>query len=88
MDVSQRKRVLQVKFCLSLRTSKKELIDVSTTQMSALIIFASAVVLFEGGFYSLWVSLRYLTFCTDFCGYIGKRLDKKPKANFKIHDVI
>ena len=53
MDVSQRKGVLQVKFCLSLRTSKKELIDVSTTQMSALIIFASAVVLFEGGFYSL-----------------------------------
>ena len=31
--------------------------------------------------------LRYLNFCPDFFGHVGKRLDKKAKANFKICDV-
>ena len=31
--------------------------------------------------------LRCLNVCPDFCGHVGKRLDKKPKVNFKIYDV-
>ena len=30
--------------------------------------------------------LRYLQFCPDVFGYIGKRLDKKAKVNLKIYD--
>ena len=26
-------------------------------------------------------------FCPDFCGHVGKRLDEKAQANFKIYDV-
>ena len=33
---------------------------------------------------SFW---RYLSFCSDFSGHVGKRLDKKAKINFKIDDV-
>ena len=29
-----------------------------------------------------------LTFCLDFIGYVGKRLDKRVSANSKIHDVV
>ena len=32
--------------------------------------------------------LRYLSFCPDFCGHAGKRLDKKAKVDFKIYDII
>ena len=32
--------------------------------------------------------LRYLSFCPNFCGHVGKRCDKKAKVNFKIYDVI
>ena len=32
--------------------------------------------------------LRYLIFCPDIFGHVGKRLDEKAKANFKIYDVI
>ena len=28
-----------------------------------------------------------MNFCTDFFGHVGKRLDKKAKLNFKVHDV-
>ena len=31
--------------------------------------------------------LRYINFCPDFFGYVGKRLHKKAKVNFKINDV-
>ena len=31
---------------------------------------------------------RYINFCPDFLGHVGKRLDKKAKVNFKIYDVI
>ena len=31
--------------------------------------------------------LRYLYFSPGFFGYVGKRLDKKAKVNFKIYDV-
>ena len=31
--------------------------------------------------------LRYLNFCLDFLGHVGKRLDKKGKVNFKIYDI-
>ena len=34
----------------------------------------------------LFSFLRYLQFCPDFFGYIGKRLDKKPKVNLEIYD--
>ena len=30
---------------------------------------------------------RYLTFCLDVFGRVGKRLDKKDKVNFKTYDV-
>ena len=30
--------------------------------------------------------LRFLSFCPDFFGHVGKRLDKKVMVNFKIHD--
>ena len=30
---------------------------------------------------------RYMNFCPDFFGHIGKRIDKKAKANFKIYYV-
>ena len=30
---------------------------------------------------------RYLSFCPDFFGHVGKQLDKKAKVNFKIYDV-
>ena len=29
--------------------------------------------------------LRYLNFCPDFFGHVGKWLDKKTKVNFKIY---
>ena len=29
---------------------------------------------------------RYLNFCSDFFGHVGKRLDKKTKINIKIYD--
>ena len=35
----------------------------------------------------LFLFLRYLIFYPDFCGHLGKRLDKKGKVNFKIYDV-
>ena len=35
----------------------------------------------------LFSFLRYLQFCPDFFGYIGKRLDKKAKVNLEIYDV-
>ena len=31
--------------------------------------------------------LRYLNFCPDVFGHVGKRLDKKAEVNFKIYDV-
>ena len=30
---------------------------------------------------------RYLDFCPDFFGHVGKRLYKKAKVNFEIYDV-
>ena len=36
----------------------------------------------------LFLLLRYLNFCPEILGHIGKRLDKKVKVNFKIFDVI
>ena len=30
---------------------------------------------------------RYMNFCPDFFGHIGKRIDKKAKADFKIYYV-
>ena len=35
----------------------------------------------------LFSFLRYLNFCPDFSDYVGKRLDKKAKVNFKIYDI-
>ena len=35
----------------------------------------------------LFLCLGYLNICLDFTDHIGKRLDKKAKANFKIYDV-
>ena len=35
---------------------------------------------------SLFSFLRYLHFCPDFFGYVGKRLDQKTKVDFKIYD--
>ena len=32
---------------------------------------------------SFFLLLRYLNFCPDFFGHVGKRLDKKVKVNFK-----
>ena len=32
--------------------------------------------------------LRYINFCPDFFGHVGKRLDKEAEINFKIYDVI
>ena len=31
--------------------------------------------------------LRYLSFCPNFCGHVGKRLYKKAKVNLEIYDV-
>ena len=31
--------------------------------------------------------LRYISFCPNFYGQVGKRLDKKAKVNFKIREV-
>ena len=31
---------------------------------------------------------RYLSFCLDFFGHLGKLLDKKARVDFKIHDVL
>ena len=31
--------------------------------------------------------LKIFTFCPDFFGYVGKRLDKMGKINFEIYDV-
>ena len=31
--------------------------------------------------------LEIYNFCPDFCGYVGKQLDKKAKVNFKIYDI-
>ena len=36
----------------------------------------------------LFSLLRFLNFCPDFFGHVGKRFDKKAKVNFKIYDVI
>ena len=36
----------------------------------------------------LFLFLSCLKFCPDFFRHVGKRLDKKAKANFKIHAVI
>ena len=36
----------------------------------------------------LFSCLRYLNFCLDIFGQVGKRLDKKAKVNFKIYNVI
>ena len=30
--------------------------------------------------------LRYLNFCPDFFGHVGKRLHEKPNVTFKIYD--
>ena len=30
---------------------------------------------------------RYLNFCSEFFGHVGKRLDEGAKVNFKIYDV-
>ena len=35
-------------------------------------------------FFSFW---RFLKFCSDIFGHVGKRLDKKAKVNFKIYHV-
>ena len=35
----------------------------------------------------LFSFLRYLSFCPNFCGHVGKWLAKKAKVNFKIYDV-
>ena len=35
----------------------------------------------------LFSFLRYLNFCLDFFGHVGKRLDKKLKVNLKIYVV-
>ena len=32
--------------------------------------------------------LRYLNFCPNFFGHVGKSLDKKAEVNFKNYDVI
>ena len=34
-------------------------------------------------FLKLLLFLRYLRFCPESFGYVGKRLDKKSKVNFK-----
>ena len=39
-------------------------------------------------FLKLFLVLRYLNFCPNFFGHVGKRLDKNVKVNFKFHDVI
>ena len=31
---------------------------------------------------------RYLKFCSDFFGHVGKRLNEKAKVNFKVYDFI
>ena len=31
--------------------------------------------------------VKYLHFCPDFFGYVGKPFDEKAKVNFKIYDV-
>ena len=33
----------------------------------------------------LFLFLRYLTFCSNFFGLVGKQLDKNAKVNFKIY---
>ena len=33
-------------------------------------------------------NLKIFNFCPDIFGHVGKRLDEKAKANFKIYDVI
>ena len=35
----------------------------------------------------LFSFLKYLHFCPDVFGHVGKRLDKKAKINFKVYDV-
>ena len=35
----------------------------------------------------LFLFLRYLDFCPDFFGHVGKRFHKKAKVNLKIYDV-
>ena len=35
----------------------------------------------------LFSFLKYLHFCPDVYGHVGKRLDKKAKINFKVYDV-
>ena len=35
----------------------------------------------------LFLHFKYLHFCPDFFGHVGKRLEKKAKVNFKIYDV-
>ena len=41
----------------------------------------------EKCFLFLFSFLRYLNFCPDFFGQVGKRLEKKAKFHFKIHNV-
>ena len=36
---------------------------------------------------ALFVLLRYLSFCPDFCSQVGKWPGKKTKVNFKIFEV-
>ena len=36
----------------------------------------------------LFSFLRYLIVCYDISGLVGKHLDKKPKVDFKIYDVM
>ena len=35
----------------------------------------------------LLLFLRYLNFCPDSFGHVGKRLDKNAKVDFKMYDV-
>ena len=37
--------------------------------------------------YKLLSFLRYLDFCPNIFGHVGKRLDKKAEVNFKFYDV-
>ena len=37
--------------------------------------------------WKLFFFLRYINFCSDFFGYVGKQFDKRSKVNFKTHNV-
>ena len=34
-----------------------------------------------------FLPVKYLNFCPNFFGHVGKRFEKKAKVNFKIYDV-